>query len=185
MNIKKLLSCLIMSTALYGLLSAQETQSDLPGVYYPDSSGANTSKVNLSFNEVVKDRMTGSVSVVDAQKEYLKDSRTTLGSAINGKVVGVFDSYNTWGTGNAVVVIDGVSQSGFYYNNLNMLEIESIVVLKDAVSKALYGALGDQGVILINTKRGKPGKSQIRVSAQHFQFSSTPQITWRNITKHW
>ncbi len=167
MNIKKLLSCLIMSTALYGLLSAQETQSDLPGVYYPDSSGANTSKVNLSFNEVVKDRMTGSVSVVDAQKEYLKDSRTTLGSAINGKVVGVFDSYNTWGTGNAVVVIDGVSQSGFYYNNLNMLEIESIVVLKDAVSKALYGALGDQGVILINTKRGKPGKSQIRVSAQH------------------
>ncbi len=48
-----------------------------------------------------------------------------------------------------------------------MLEIESIVVLKDAVSKAMYGALGDQGVILINTKRGKPGKSQIRVSAQH------------------
>jgi TonB-dependent SusC/RagA subfamily outer membrane receptor len=65
------------------------------------------------------------------------------------------------------VVIDGVPQDEFYYNNLNMMEIESIVVLKDAISKAMYGALGDQGVILINTRRGTPGKSQIRVSAQH------------------
>jgi TonB-dependent SusC/RagA subfamily outer membrane receptor len=65
------------------------------------------------------------------------------------------------------VVIDGVPQDAFYYNNLNMMEIESIVVLKDAISKAIYGALGDQGVILINTKRGTPGKTQIRVSAQH------------------
>jgi hypothetical protein len=43
--------------------------------------------------------MTGSVGVVDAQQEYLRDSRTNLGSAINGKVVGLFDNYNTWGTG--------------------------------------------------------------------------------------
>ena len=156
-----------MSTALSGLLSAQENPSDLPGVYYTDSSGANTNAVNLIFNEMVKDRMTGSVSVVDAQNEYQRDSRTNIGSALDGKVAGLFDTYNTWGTGNAVVVIDGVYQDGFYYNNLNMLEIESIVVLKDAVSKALYGAMGDQGVILINTKRGVPGKNQIRVSAQH------------------
>ena len=47
------------------------------------------------------------------------------------------------------------------------MEIESIVVLKDAVSKAMYGALGDQGVILINTKRGEIGPAKIRVSAQH------------------
>lgn len=167
MNIKKIFSCLIMSTALIGLLSAQETQGNLPGVYYPDSSGAKENTVDLNFAEIAKERMTGSVSVVDAQKEYLRDSRINLASALRGKVVGLFDNYNTWGTGNAVVVIDGVYQDGFYYNNLNLLEVESIVVLKDAVSKALYGAMGDQGVILINTKRGKPGKSQIRVSAQH------------------
>jgi len=114
-----------------------------------------------------KNRITGSVAEIDAQKEFIRDSRTNIGSALNGKVVGVFDNYNTWGTGNAVIVIDGAPQDGFYYNNLNMMEIESIVVLKDAVSKAMYGAMGDQGVILINTKRGTPGKSQIRVSAQH------------------
>jgi len=156
-----------MSTALYGLLTAQETQGDSPGAYDPDSSIAKANTVDLNFYEIEKDRLTGSVSVVDAQKEYQRDSRTHIGSALNGKVVGLFDTYNTWGTGNAVVVIDGVPQNEYYYNRLNVLEVESIVVLKDAVSKAMYGALGDQGVILINTKRGKPGKSQIRVSAQH------------------
>jgi TonB-dependent SusC/RagA subfamily outer membrane receptor len=167
MNITKLFSCLIISAACFGLLSAQETQGDLAGAL-ADSSGTNGNElVDLQFFETPKDRMTGSVSVVDAQREYLRDSRTNLGSALNGKVAGLFDNYNIWGTGNAVVVIDGVPQDEFYYNNLNMMEIESIVVLKDAISKAVYGALGDQGVILINTRRGTPGKSQIRVSAQH------------------
>ncbi len=165
MNISKLFSCLIISAALYGQLFAQEAQGDSQGAYDPDSSIANA--VNLSFFDIEKDRMTGSVGVVDAQKEFIRDSRTHIGSALSGKVVGLFDTYNTWGTGNAVVVIDGVPQEGFYYNRLNMLEVETIVVLKDALSKALYGAMGDQGVILINTKRGKPGKAQIRVSAQH------------------
>ena len=90
-----------------------------------------------------------------------------IGSALNGKVVGLLIPLIPGEPVNAVVVIDGVPQDGFYYNNLNMMEIESIVVLKDAISKAMYGALGDQGVILINTKRGTPGRSQIRVSVQH------------------
>ncbi len=70
MNITKLFSCLIMSTALYGLLSAQETQGDSPGAYDPDSSIAKANTVDLNFYEIAKDRMTGSVSVVDAQKQY-------------------------------------------------------------------------------------------------------------------
>ena len=168
MNITKLFSCLIISTALLGLLSAQDAQQDSLGVSGADNSGTNADlTVNLHFYETPKDRITGSVSVVDAQQEFIIDSRTDIGSALNGKVVGLFDTFNTWGTGNAVVVIDGVPQDAFYYMNLNMMEIESIVVLKDAISKAIYGAMGDQGVILINTKRGTPGKTQIRVSAQH------------------
>ena len=168
MNITKVFSSLIMSASLFGLLSAQEAQGDSTGVSNADNSVAKVDNtVNLHFYKTVKDRVTGSVSVVDAQKEFIRDSRTNIGSAINGKVIGLFDTYNTWGTGNAVVVIDGVPQDAFYYNNLNMMEVESIVVLKDAISKAMYGALGDQGVILINTKRGTPGETRIRVSAQH------------------
>lgn len=167
-HIKKAFSFLILSTTLTGLISAQQAQGEMTGAgSMQDSSGVMNNKVDLYFDQIDKDRLTGSVEVVDAQKEFLRDSRTDIASAINGKVVGLFDTYNTWGTGNAVVVIDGVPQDGFYYNNLNMLEIESIVVLKDAVSKALYGAIGDQGVILINTKRGSQGKFQVRMSAQH------------------
>ncbi len=175
MNITKLFSCLIMSTACFGLLSAQETQGDLTGALADSSGTTGNNLVELQFFEIEKDRMTGSVGVVDAQREYLRDSRTNLGSALSGKVVGLFDTYNTWGTGNAVVVIDAVPQDGFYYFHLNIMEIESIVVLKDAISKAMYGALGDQGVILINTRRGTPGKSQIRVSA-HYSISQAREL---------
>ncbi|MEX0983031.1 MAG: hypothetical protein WDZ47_13190 [Bacteroidales bacterium] len=168
MNIKKIFSSLIMATALSGLLSAQDTQVEMLGSSsLQDSAGAKIESVNLYFDKIAEDRLTGSVDVIDAQKEFLRDSRTDLGAAINGKVVGLFDTYNTWGTGHAAVVIDGVVQDGFYYNNLNILEIESIVILKDAVSKALYGAPGDQGVVLINTKRGTVGENRIRMSAQH------------------
>ena len=167
-NIMKIFSSLIMSIVLSGVLSAQDTQGVMPGAAsLKDSVGEEIKTVDLYFDEIDKDRITGSVDVVDAQKEFIRDSRIGIGSALNGKAVGLFDTYNTWGTGGAVVVIDGVPQDGFYYNNLNLLEVESIVVLKDAVSKAVYGAMGDQGVILINTKRGKPGDTRIRVSAQH------------------
>ncbi|MDX2431841.1 MAG: SusC/RagA family TonB-linked outer membrane protein [Bacteroides sp.] len=155
---KQKFSWLIMLAAFSGILTAQETTND--SVLYE------TGTVNLFFNEMTKDRLSGSVNNIDAEAEFARDSRSDIGSAINGKVPGVFDNYNTWGTGNAVIVVDGVPQSSFYYQNLNLMEVESIVVLKDAMSKAIYGAMGDQGVILVNTKRGKAGSNRIRVSVQ-------------------
>jgi TonB-linked SusC/RagA family outer membrane protein len=132
-----------------------------------DSLNKEDTKINLVLEETSKQKSTGSVYSIDAESELLRDARTDVGSAINGKVPGVFDSYNLWGTGNAVVVVDGIRQHEYYYESLNMLEIESIVVLKDAVSKALYGAQGDQGVVLINTKRGRSGTQKIRVSGEY------------------
>ena len=167
-TIKKKFSWLIMLLTCSGLLSAQVTQIEFTDEkLLTDSLIKGANNVNLYFYETDKDRLTGSVHYIDAEFEFQRDSRSDIGSAINGKIPGVFDAFNTWGTGNAVVVIDGVPQSNFYYQNLNLLEIESIVVLKDAVSKAMYGAQGDQGVILINTKRGEPGATKIRVNVQH------------------
>lgn len=165
---KKRFSWLIMLTTLPVVLSAQETAEEIPGVAYgSDSIVKEDTRVNLYFNELHRDRITGSADFIDAESEFRRDSRRDLGSAINGKVPGVFGAYNTWGTGNAVVIVDGIPQSGFYYENLNLMEIESIAVLKDAVSKAMYGAQGDQGVILVNTKKGRAGPNKIRVSAQY------------------
>ncbi len=155
---------LIILTAMSAMLSAQEAPEDSMSA---DSLSKEAEIVNLYFNEMNKDRLTGSVNYIDAESEFTRDSRQSIGSAINGKVPGVFGNFNTWGTGNAVIVIDGVPQSSYYYNSLNLMEVESIVVLKDAVSKAMYGAMGDQGVILVNTKQGDVGINKIRVAAQY------------------
>lgn len=58
----------------------------------------------------------------------------------------------------ALVVIDGVVRS---LNDVNPADIESIQVLKDAASTAIYGARANSGVILVTTKRGKEGKATV------------------------
>ncbi|WP_346862681.1 TonB-dependent receptor [uncultured Draconibacterium sp.] len=67
------------------------------------------------------------------------------------------------GTGNPLILIDGVPGS-FYA--LNSDDIESMEVLKDAASTAIYGARAANGVILVTTKKGKAGKSNISFKAK-------------------
>jgi TonB-linked SusC/RagA family outer membrane protein len=50
-------------------------------------------------------------------------------------------------------------------NNINPADIESIDVLKDADATAIYGSRGSNGVVLITTKRGKPGKTNVDITA--------------------
>lgn len=68
------------------------------------------------------------------------------------------------GQGTPLVLVDGVERS---LNNLDISEIESFSVLKDASASALYGVRGANGVIIITTKRGHTGKTTINVSAEH------------------
>src|SRR5690606_36191396 len=77
-----------------------------------------------------------------------------------------------------LVLIDGIPGT---LDRLNPEEVESISVLKDAASAAIYGARGDFGVILITTKSGKPGKTQIRYN-NSFGFS-TPTVSTDFMTK--
>lgn len=65
----------------------------------------------------------------------------------------------TVGNSSPLYVIDGVA--GGDINALNPSDIESIDVLKDAASSAIYGARAANGVILVTTKRGKEGKMQV------------------------
>ena len=57
-------------------------------------------------------------------------------------------------------VVDGVPYEGDV-NNINAADIESISVLKDAASNALYGARGANGVIMVTTKRAKVGEAVV------------------------
>jgi TonB-linked SusC/RagA family outer membrane protein len=67
-----------------------------------------------------------------------------------------------------LVVIDGFP--GGNLSQLNMNDIESIEVLKDASSTAIYGSRGASGVILVTTKRGKSGKTELKMN-HYFGFS--------------
>ncbi len=74
----------------------------------------------------------------------------------------------TFGTATPLVLIDGVQRD---LDNLSMVEIDRIEVLKDAVASALYGVQGANGAILITTRRGKAG---FRVSADYSCTFDTP-----------
>lgn len=118
--------------------------------------------VNLIFNTMTKRKTTGSVTVIDVEKELKSD----MSGNFFQKVPGMFGTSNVWGTGDAIVVVDGIPREGSFLMHVSALEVESIVVMKDALSKAMYGAAADQGVILMTTKRGLAGEHKLRVLGQ-------------------
>ncbi|MDE3234568.1 MAG: TonB-dependent receptor [Bacteroidota bacterium] len=80
------------------------------------------------------------------------------GGGSNLRIRGITSPGNT----TPLVIIDGVQGS---LHDLNANDIESIQVLKDAGAAAIYGVQGANGVIIVTTKKGKPGKSKITYDA--------------------
>ncbi len=68
---------------------------------------------------------------------------------------------STWNNANPLVLVDGVERS---LNNIDINEIASISVLKDASATAVFGVKGANGVILINSKKGQEGKMLVNAS---------------------
>ncbi len=143
-------------------------------------------ELNKSLNEVVvvgyqsqkRSSLTGAVSVVN-MGGLSKLPVGNLDQALQGKVSGVRITQSTGQPGEGVAVrirgvgtindnnplfiIDGIpTKDGI--NFLAATDIESITVLKDAASAAIYGARSANGVIVITTKSGKKGKAQFNYS---------------------
>ena len=122
--------------------------------------------------------ITGAVGVVDV-KEMQKVQASEAGQMIQGRVAGVTvtsggapgqaSSIKIRGTSSVngndgpLYVIDGMFQDGIYAD-YNPNDIETIQVLKDAASCALYGSRGQNGVIVITTKKGKTGAPKVEYS---------------------
>ncbi len=71
-------------------------------------------------------------------------------------------SQGTWNNSAPLILVDGVERS---MSDINVSEVESVSVLKDASATAVFGVKGAEGVILITTKRGALGKPQLTVNA--------------------
>lgn len=125
-----------------------------------------------------KSDLTGAVSHIDA-KELTEKPVTNINEALQGRIAGVnvtkgvtpsddssikIRGTNTINSGSSpIYVVDGLvmgNDFGFY-NSININDVESIEVLKDASATALYGSRGANGVIVITTKKGKKGDGVI------------------------
>lgn len=147
-----------------------------------DRTGLNEVVITGYGGAVKKRDLTGSISTVTAD-QIKQRTPVTLYDALQGQAAGVLimnDNGDPAGQGSIQIrgastigaegnqplyVIDGVISENMYF--LNPADIESIEVLKDASSAAIYGARGANGVILITTKKGTPGKPRINVSYYH------------------
>ncbi|MFC2115928.1 SusC/RagA family TonB-linked outer membrane protein [Bacteroidota bacterium] len=69
----------------------------------------------------------------------------------------------TWNDASPLILVDGVERA---IEDVDANEVESVSVLKDASATAVFGMKGGNGVILINTKRGREGKARFNIEAQ-------------------
>ena len=129
--------------------------------------------VAIGYGVQKKENLTGAVAAVNMSEITESRPVTNISSALSGVAPGVFvtsSNNRPEQNGNAsilvrgqgtlnnsapLVIIDGVEGS---FNSVNPQDVESVSVLKDAASAAIYGSRAANGVILINTKKGKKGK---------------------------
>lgn len=142
--------------------------------------------VVVGYGTQEKGEITGSVSSVkgdDVQNlpvagasQALQGRAAGVSVVRNGGAPGSGGSIRVRGTGTVnsadpLIVIDGVPASGI--NDINPNDIESIEVLKDASTSAIYGLRAANGVVIITTKRGKFNED-LSVSLNAYAGSSTP-----------
>ncbi|WP_118195932.1 SusC/RagA family TonB-linked outer membrane protein [Albibacterium indicum] len=102
------------------------------------------------------------------------------GSAATIRVRGI----TTFGNNNPLWVVDGVVIDAGGISYLNQSDIESIEVLKDASSQAIYGARAAAGVILVTTKKGKAGAMRINYNAYYGTSEPARKLSLLNGTEY-
>ena len=135
----------------------------------------------VAFGTAKKEAFTGSATVIKSD-DIAKSQQSNVAQALAGKVAGVqltnssgqpgaapdirIRGFSSLNAGNSPLwIVDGMPYSGDL-NNLNPNDIESMTVLKDAASNALYGARGANGVVMITTKKAKSKDAIITVDAK-------------------
>jgi TonB-linked SusC/RagA family outer membrane protein len=95
---------------------------------------------------------------------------------------GIVAPNGSWGNGvgEPLFVIDGITSDAASFAAMNPDDIESISVLKDAASTAIYGIRGGEGVLLITTKSGKAGKSKIEFTSSYSTQRPAKMLPWMN-----
>lgn len=151
----------------------------------------------VGYGTQKKSLVTGAIAKVDA--ETIAQSRSTrVESALQGRTSGVLVQQTSGAPGaeqNIIIrgvgsdnnvrplyVIDGMRTEGIDW--LDPEDIESMEVLKDAASAAIYGTEGANGVIIITTKNGKEGKTSLTYSGSYGVQQAIPGFEVMNTSEY-
>lgn len=155
----------------------------------PDSEMLEETVV-VAFGQQKKISVTGAISSVSTT-DLRKTTSTRLDNALAGRVSGLTSMQSGGGqpgvdgatmylrgaaTTNGkspLILVDGVERDNI--RTIDMNEVESISVLKDASATALYGVQGANGVILIQTRKGQKGKAQLNITFDQSWTSFTKE----------
>ena len=150
--------------------------------------------VVIGYGTIKKKDLTGAVSVVNTD-EFKNVQSLSIGEAMQGLASGVTIRSNgnigsepdikirgigNISNNNPLYVVDGLIFTGGL-RDLNVNDVESIQILKDASAAAIYGNRAANGVIIITTKKGKSGKSVVDFSAK-FGFEKLPSLDLMDTT---
>ncbi len=181
----------VKASSNVGTISLRETSSALQEVvinkgYYTESKRLSTGNVaRVSSKEIEKQPVNNPLASLHGLMPgvYIQQTTGVPGGGFNVLIRGGRNSIRAIGN-NPLYVLDGTpiintdlityaGQSVFpgavgnVFNNISPSDIESIEVLKDADATAIYGSRGANGVVLITTKKGKPGRTNIEASVSN------------------
>ncbi|MFT4154219.1 SusC/RagA family TonB-linked outer membrane protein [Parafilimonas sp.] len=145
--------------------------------------------VVIGYGTQRKSNVTGSIASISSSA-YKDQPVVNVSSALQGRASGVSVSSASGAPGGVVkirirgansinssndplFVVDGVALGSISFQDINVNDIESMEVLKDASATAIYGSRGANGVVIITTKSGKTGKMTLNangfVTANHIK----------------
>ena len=187
-NVPRVRSVLVITYA--GMIDQEvsvEPGGSTVSVQLDAKSGSLNEVVVVGYGTQKRANVTGSISSVKAKDlENVPNGR--IEQALQGRVSGVTIMQNsgqpgspstiqirgvtTFNNNNPLWVVDGVVVDAGGIGYLNQSDIESIEVLKDAASSAIYGTRAAGGVILVTTKKGRPGRPIVSYNGYLWSFCS-------------
>lgn len=143
--------------------------------------------VVVGYGEQKKESVVGAIGVAQADELRTSGNVTNLRDALTGAIPGMsvmatsglagggdsrvyreteilIRGKTTWNSSAPLILVDGIERS---MDDIDINEVASISVLKDASATAVFGVKGGNGVILITTKRGETGKAQFSVEGEY------------------
>ena len=202
---KLVVSCIGMETQVIDIAPVVNI------VMFADAEALEEAVVTIAYGAAKKSSLTGAISSVSSEKIAGRPA-SSVAQALEGTVTGVqvAGTYGAPGTDPSIrirgigtvngsssplYVIDGVPFGG-NISDLNPADIESLTVLKDAASAALYGNRASNGVILITTKQAQAGRVSVNLDVKQGFYErgikeyalATPdqfmEIEWMNLKNY-